>query len=219
MNRVNHAINVLFLDFDGVIIESVGVKTEAFRELFEVYLDQVDEIVAYHLRNNGVSRFVKFTHIYEHILGLPFDETTRETVGRRFSEIVFDRVVGCPLVPGAEVLLNEFSGRIPIYVISASPEEELRRVVAARGLADYFENVHGTPGTKPDHIQRVLRALKLPPSQATLVGDSVEDFKAARTTDIHFIARQNQESFDGAKFPMFPDLFGVAKALRELLSS
>jgi phosphoglycolate phosphatase-like HAD superfamily hydrolase len=218
MNRVNHTINVLFLDFDGVIIESVGVKTEAFRELFEVYIEQVDDIVAYHLRNNGVSRFVKFTHIYEHILGLPFDESTRETVGRRFSEIVFNRVVGCSLVPGAEALLNEFSGRIPMYVISATPEEELRRVVAARGLADYFENVHGTPGTKAGHIQRILGVLKLSPFQATLVGDSVEDFKAARVTGIHFIGRQNQESFNGSDFPISPDLFGVATTLRELMS-
>ncbi|MDD1661933.1 MAG: HAD family hydrolase, partial [Methanomicrobiales archaeon] len=61
----------LLLDFDGVILESVEVKTRAFRELFSFRPDHVGEIVAYHMRNTGVSRFDKFRHIYREILKEP----------------------------------------------------------------------------------------------------------------------------------------------------
>lgn len=57
-------IEVIILDFDGVVVESVDIKTEAFRELFQEY-ENVDDIVQYHLQNNAISRFIKFKYIYE----------------------------------------------------------------------------------------------------------------------------------------------------------
>jgi phosphoglycolate phosphatase-like HAD superfamily hydrolase len=217
MTKNDPSVRVLYLDFDGVIVESLDIKTDAFRELFQVYHAQIDEIMAYHLRNNGVSRLVKFKYIYEQILGLAYDDATSETVGRRFYEIVFQKVVDCPFVPGAESLLREFSTRLPIFVVSASPEEEVRRVVAARDLAPFFKGVYGAPGSKAEHIKRVLGQMRLPSSQGILVGDSLEDFEAARVAGVRFIGRRNQEEFDVPNIDTFADLIGVAGAVRELL--
>jgi phosphoglycolate phosphatase-like HAD superfamily hydrolase len=175
VNSSDHAIEMLFLDFDGVIVESLDIKTDAFRELFSRHADKVDEIMDYHLRNNGVSRLVKFEYIYEQILGLPYDGFTREAVDHQFSEIVFQKVVECPFVSGAEVLLREFSNRLPIFVVSASPEQELRRIVAARRIARYFSGVYGAPVAKSEHIKRILRQMGLLPSHGILVGDSPDD--------------------------------------------
>ena len=61
-------LKAIFFDFDGVIVESAGIKTEAFRKLFSNYPDQVDEIVDYHKANAGISRYDKFDYIYEKIL-------------------------------------------------------------------------------------------------------------------------------------------------------
>ena len=66
-------IKVIVLDFDGVIVESVGIKTEAFRELFRDS-PQVEEIYQYHLANNALSRFEKFPYICENILGRKYTE-------------------------------------------------------------------------------------------------------------------------------------------------
>ena len=57
-------INSIIFDFDGVILESVSVKTAAFRQLFSFAPEHVDEIVQYHLDNGGMSRFDKFRYIY-----------------------------------------------------------------------------------------------------------------------------------------------------------
>ena len=59
----------VFFDFDGVILDSVDVKTKAFGKMFEAYGSDVQkEVVQYHLENCGVSRFEKFRYYYENIL-------------------------------------------------------------------------------------------------------------------------------------------------------
>ncbi|HXW99392.1 MAG TPA: HAD family hydrolase, partial [Methanomicrobiales archaeon] len=68
------SVLVLILDFDGVVLESVGVKTAAFRTLFSFVPAHVDKIVEYHRRNTGVSRFDKFRYIYREILKDPLSE-------------------------------------------------------------------------------------------------------------------------------------------------
>ena len=61
-------IRAILFDFDGVILESVDVKTKAFAELFKDFPEHVDQIVQYHIDNMGVSRFDKFRYIYRYIL-------------------------------------------------------------------------------------------------------------------------------------------------------
>ena len=54
-------IRGIAFDFDGVLVESVDVKTKAYARLFEEYGEGVvSRVVDYHLTNGGVSRFVKF---------------------------------------------------------------------------------------------------------------------------------------------------------------
>ena len=38
-------IKTVILDFDGVIVESVDIKTQAFKEIFGEYHDKLDEII------------------------------------------------------------------------------------------------------------------------------------------------------------------------------
>ena len=51
-------LDALLFDFDGVILESADIKTDAFRELFADQPAHVEEIVALHQRYGGVSRHV-----------------------------------------------------------------------------------------------------------------------------------------------------------------
>ena len=60
-------IKAIIFDFDGVLVESAEIKTEAFRQLFSSFPDKVHEIVEYHKRNMGISRYVKFRYFYENI--------------------------------------------------------------------------------------------------------------------------------------------------------
>ena len=69
---------VLILDFDGVIVESIPLKTVAFRKIFSFAPpEHLDEIIAFHLENGGMSRYDKFRHIYANILPNPSPPSRR----------------------------------------------------------------------------------------------------------------------------------------------
>ena len=63
---------LILLDFDGVIIESVGIKDEAFEKLYQNYPKHLTQIMEYHLSHNATIRFIKFRYIVENILNEPY---------------------------------------------------------------------------------------------------------------------------------------------------
>jgi hypothetical protein len=70
-------IKAIIFDFDGVITESVGVKTEAFKKLFCKHPKHIGKIIKLHLSHGGLSRFVKFEMIYSDILKRPLSKTAK----------------------------------------------------------------------------------------------------------------------------------------------
>jgi beta-phosphoglucomutase-like phosphatase (HAD superfamily) len=54
----NTPFTTLILDFDGVIVESIPLKTVAFQKIFSFAPpEHLDEIIAFHLENGGMSRY------------------------------------------------------------------------------------------------------------------------------------------------------------------
>lgn len=207
-------IKIIILDFDGIVVESVDIKTGAFRELFHEY-ENVDDIVQYHLQNNAISRFIKFKYIYGNFLGKEYTEETEREIGKKFSEIVFQKVVECPFVVGAEEFLKTFSNTYPIYLLSATPQVELERIVAKRDIQSYFKSVWGTPGTKVDLIKKALVSENAKPVETIYVGDMVEDYRIAKNVGVQFVGRRNVESFDAFNIPIFPDMTGIRKWVQD----
>jgi len=181
-------------DFDGVLVESGDIKTEAFLELFAGYSQQREAIRAYHLLNVGVSRYLKFEHIYRNLLGLPFDEGIKEKLGAAFSDLVRHKVVACAFVPGAREMLEHLRGRCRLFVASGTPHAELEWIVEARGLAPYFDGVWGTPHSKAEIARAVAREQALRGGEMLMVGDGLADYQAAQAAGIDFLARITDEN-------------------------
>ena len=128
----------LFFDFDGVLADSVEVKTRAFGRLFEPFGPEVmDRVVDHHRRHSGVTRVDKFRHYYREFLHKPFEEELAELC-RRFARLVVDEVVAAPEIPGAEAFLRAVAGHLPFFVVSAAPENEVQEIVTSPGLDKIF---------------------------------------------------------------------------------
>lgn len=211
-------IKAIILDFDGVILESVDIKTQAFRELFSRYTPDVEPIVNYHLQNNGVSRFLKFQHIWENILKRRYDNAIQDKLGKEFSEIVVSQVIDCPFVAGALEFLQQFYRKVPLYVASAVPQEELVTIVDKKGLRRYFTVLYGYPPvTKSQAINDVMEKQAISAEEILYIGDSLEDLKAAKAQGALFIARKNKEDFKGYSPPVLDDLNSIANHLKIIL--
>lgn len=180
---------IIILDFDGVVLESVDVKTRAFRSLFSFAPQHVDEIVRFHVENGGMSRFDKFRYIFKNILHEELSDETFQNLSDRFSALVEDAVVLAPFVEGAVRFLDASSHRYPLYIVSATPEDELKRIVKNKGLSQYFAGVFGAPGKKAGHIRSILAQNQIDPGDAIFVGDAINDLRAAQECSVPFIGR------------------------------
>ena len=76
-------------------------------------------------------------------------------------------------------------------LLSMYPHPELVPLVAAAGITPYFARVDGSTGSdlahKAPHLARHLRCLGLEPSQVLLVGDSVDDARAAQACGVRCV--------------------------------
>jgi phosphoglycolate phosphatase-like HAD superfamily hydrolase len=181
---------VLFWDFDGVIKESVDTKTRAYVALFESFgAELAARVRAHHERNGGLSRLEKIP-LYLSWAGV---EATEEQVRRycaSFAAAVFERVIACAWVPGAREYLAANHERQRCVLLSATPEEELRAIVAELGMQSWFREVHGAPQSKSAAVRAVLQRWKCTPQEALLIGDSSADYEAAHATGVPFLLRR-----------------------------
>jgi beta-phosphoglucomutase len=207
-------IATVILDFDGVVIESLPIKNEAFRELFSFAPDHLEEIVDFHVRNGGMSRFDKFRHIYAHILKEELTEEQSRKLGDRFFALSFEGVVNSPLVGGAREFLESCHEHIPLYIVSATPEPEIHEIIRRKNLGRYFVRVYGSPRTKAECIREILDFIHSSPQEAVFVGDAPNDWEAAQATGVRFIARIKPG--DPNRFIALPGVEHVVSDLFEL---
>ncbi|MAV90067.1 MAG: haloacid dehalogenase [Bdellovibrionaceae bacterium] len=203
----------ILFDFDGVIVESVAVKGRGFARLYEDQgKDAQQRVVRFHEDHGGVSRVEKILHFNKEF-GLPTDEVTLSRYRQRFSDFVLEEVIQCPFVPGAEEFLKNFSGKIPFFIVSATPENELHQILKARNLTPFFKDALGSPTKKPEHVRRLIKTHGFDPKKLLFVGDAMTDLEAAQETGVHFLGRISPEVPD-----LFPctieksaDIFGELK--------
>lgn len=212
MNK--HDWQAIIFDFDGVIIESGKIKTQAFAELYRPYGDDiVAQVVQFHTQNGGMSRYRKFRHFQEHFLHQPsLTEAEEKQLDIRFSELVVEAVIAAEPVPGAIELIQRQSGKIPLFVASGTPESELKVIVERRGLTPYFTKVRGAPALKKTIIAEILSAYSLAPESVLMIGDAMADYEGAQANHTAFLGRV----FPGDLNP-FPVDVKIVPDLRGLL--
>jgi phosphoglycolate phosphatase-like HAD superfamily hydrolase len=182
--------DAIAFDFDGVLVESVDVKTRAFGALYAEYGPEIEQqVTAYHLAHAGISRYIKFKHYHEQLLGIPYTDAIGAQLSTRFSRLVVDAVVNAPYVTGAREFLDKFHQRLPLFVASGTPEEELREIAQRRGMQHYFRSLHGSPATKADILNGIIQRHHLSPARVLMVGDAVADLDGARAAKTAFIGR------------------------------
>jgi len=210
-------LRVVILDFDGVVLESNAVKTEAFREVFARFPEHAEAMMAFHHAHVSLSRFGKFDRLLE-LMGRTGDASLRADLATDFSRRTLDRIMAAPFVPGAEAFLHDITPRLPVYLASVTPADDLTFILQRRNLSRWFKDVYPCPPwTKPDAILDVLGRESATPAQALLIGDSAGDQHAASVTGVHFLGRNSGLSFDSPAPVTFPDLSEIANFIKQRL--
>lgn len=180
--------NVFFFDFDGVILDSVNVKTIAFRKLFEPFGKEIqNQVVEYHLAHGGVSRYEKFRHLYRNLLQRDITDEMVEKLDTRMNQITMKEIMKVDFIPGMPAFLENHYREKECYILSATPQEEIREIVRLRDLERYFRGVFGSPVKKGEHMKKILTDEGYSPSTCVMFGDASSDEEAAVQNMVDFI--------------------------------
>ena len=180
-------LQALVFDFDGVLADSVEVKTDAFARLFAPFGDEiVSKVVVHHRENGGMSRYEKFRIYYERYLGKTYTRDIAISFGRQFEQMVVDAVVAAPEIRGVSFFIEKYTHRLPCFINSATPDAELKKIVAQRGWSAYFKEILGAPATKTENLTSLIERYELRAQQVLFFGDAVSDYRAAVDTEAQF---------------------------------
>jgi HAD superfamily hydrolase (TIGR01549 family) len=189
-------LEAIFFDFDGVICDSVNIKTQAFAEMYKKYGDTiVNKVVKYHLENGGVSRFNKFMYWHKVFLNEELTEFQLQEKSEHLTRLVFDKIISAKFIDGAiETLKLAKKLDIPLYIVSATPDEEINKIVELKGIKDLFISIHGSPKSKSTIIKEILSKNPFNPSRCLFIGDALSDYEAANFNNLLFLGVVNESN-------------------------
>ena len=198
----------IVFDFDGVILESVDVKSEAFYQIYLPFGTNIaQKAKQHHTENGGMSRFEKFKYYHKVFLSKELTPNDIDTMSKTFSEIILENVLKSPFVLGAKEALETLRNKYDLWVISGTPTEELRYIIKKRELSHFFKESFGSPISKKEHLKTLIQKNNYLASEGVFVGDATADYEAARSQSMDFILR---ETTDNSK--LFSSVKGIQKA-------
>ena len=185
----------IIFDFDGVILDSAGIKLDAYAT---IYADedpaQVAELMRHARLHGGTTRRTKFAHYERALFGRSGDAASVERLSERYTRLVLGAVLRSAFIEGAQALLAAAQDKVDMHVVSGTPDAELRLVIAERGLAPFFGTVWGAPATKVAAFGRILRDHRYDPARVVAIGDAMTECWAAQELGIAFLGSRRREA-------------------------
>ncbi len=206
-------IKHIFYDFDGVLAESLEVKSKAFYNLYLPFGESIaKEVLQHHLDNGGMSRYEKFKLYHKTYLNEDLNEEGIEIWAQKFSELVVQGVIDSTAVPGAHDFLEDMKNRTRSWIITGTPTEEMKKIAKHRGVIDYFEEICGSPKKKFYWTEYLIEKNNLDRSEILFLGDANSDYNAATKSNLNFALREHKDNlelfkdYDGVRFKDFNEL-------------
>ena len=83
-----------------------------------------------------------------------------------------------------------------MHIVSGSDESELQYLCKELGIDSFFQSVNGSPTHKNILVKNVLSANKYIESETILIGDSINDYEAAKENNLDFYGFNNPNLID-----------------------
>jgi len=184
--------NILF-DFDGVILDSMPIRDYGFKKIFKNFDDDlVDKLLEYHNQNGGLSRYVKIKYFYNSILDKEISDKEMNYYADSFSKIMKKKLVDKKyLITTTLKFIKTIYKECNLHIVSGSDGDELRFLCEKLGIFTYFKSIHGSPTNKNQLVENVLLSNSYMKYETILIGDSINDYEAAKDNNIDFYGFNN----------------------------
>ncbi len=188
-------IKCVSFDFDGTLVDSNGIKREAFFEITLPWDASGEVVTEVYERWPLADRYEKTRKIAEGLINrklLP-EGSTVEGWGARLANDYTARVESAITngaeMPGASKALKELSETgVLLFINSATPIGPLRRLLELRHWAHFFSAVYGAEASKADNLRSIALESEITMNELVHVGDQPDDLRGAELCNCHFVA-------------------------------
>lgn len=184
---------IVLWDFDGVIMDSMSIRNKGFEEVLKEYpKEQVRLLMEFHLKNGGLSRYVKFRYFFEEIRKEQITEEQINGLALSFSKIMLSLLIDEKLlIEDSFSFIKKNWKNYEMHIVSGSDGNELRAICEGLKLAPYFSTINGSPTPKNELVADLINHNNYNRDEIVLIGDSINDFDAAVANGISFVGYNN----------------------------
>ena len=203
----------IIFDFDGVILNSHNVKTQAFYKIFKKYGKKIaTKSKNYHVKNAGISRYVKFKYILKYFVKKKISNNEINNLSLEFKKICLEKIKKLKISKKLlKFLITNYKVH-SFFISTGTPQKEIENILKLKKINKYFEKVYGSPATKVQHIKKI----KKKNSKTLYIGDSYEDYISSKKTNIKFLLKahsQNEKFFREKKIKKIKNFNNLEKKI------
>ena len=186
-------IKTILWDFDGVILNSMKIKGDGFKELFKDYdIKKIKLIEEYHYENGGVSRFEKIKYFYTEIIKKNINEDKVLKLAGRFANIIEKKIYDKNnLIEETVFFIKENYKNYSFHIVSGAEHGELNSICDSFKLTKYFKTINGSPRKKDVLVENVINTYNYKKEEVILIGDAMTDYNASIINNIEFYGCNN----------------------------
>ena len=206
---------IIGFDFDGTLYLSNSIKRKAFYLISSQYENgekMIDKILNDNPFLNRYEIFKLFSKEYK--IKFPnLKQIEPFELSTQYSKICFNHITKftSPRKGIFEILNFLLDKKIGCYLISATPEYDLKKIVLNLDLNKYFKSVFGAPETKEEIITRIISNEEIPKKSFFYIGDNIKDFEVSQVVGCNFIPISDNEEFDKINQNVFNNLSDLIK--------
>ena len=180
------AYDLYLFDFDGVVFNTNRIKSDAFRQSLDGYpTEQVAAFVRYHEATGGISRYIKFAHFFEDMMGMADSAAEQAEAIERFGQINEALMAKASTLPGVLDFLTQIQrADKPAAVLSGGKADEIINLLTARDYLVFFQNIWGNERSKAEHAADTITGQF---DKVLFFGDARYDMEVAEQFGFDFV--------------------------------
>ena len=139
----------------------------------------------FHSKNGGLSRYEKLNFFEKNLVKSKID---KRGILKKFNFYCLEKMKNKKIlnIDISNFIKNNYKEKA-FFIASGSDNDELNIICECLGINIFFKGIFGSPKIKNLIVADIITTFKIKEKQTCLIGDSINDYDAAKENNLKFI--------------------------------